>query len=95
VKVSFNRLADQELVAAARELAGAANLGSAFLDEYEAWEAQIKAQPRSCPEIAPGIRRGYLSRFKYHVTYQIRGQTIRILYIRSARMAPLTSFRRT
>jgi hypothetical protein len=95
VKVSFNRLADQELVAAARELADAANLGAAFLDEYEAWEAQIKAHPLSCPEIAPGIRRGYLSRFKYHVTYQVRGQTIRILYIRYARKAPLTAFRRT
>jgi hypothetical protein len=95
VKVSFNRLAEQELVASARELADAANLGAALLDEYEAWEAQIKAHPLSCPEIAPGIRRGYLSRFKYHVTYQVRGQTIRILYIRYARKAPLTTFRRT
>jgi hypothetical protein len=35
VKVSFNRLAEQELIAAARELAAAANMGGAFLDEYE------------------------------------------------------------
>ena len=95
MKVSFNRLADQELVAAARKLADAAHLGAAFLDEYEAWERQVKDHPLSCPEIAPGIRRGYLSRFKYHVTYQIRGQTIRILYIRDARQAPLIAFRRT
>lgn len=93
--VSFNRSAGQELVAAATKLAEVANLGGAFLNEYEAWEAQIKQHPHSCPEIAPDIRRGYLPRFKYHVTYTIRGQSIRILYIRYARQAPLTSFRRT
>jgi hypothetical protein len=95
VRVSFNRHAGQELIDAARKLAEVANLGGAFLDEYEAWEAQIKRHPLSCPEIAPGIRRGYLSRFKYHVTYTIRGQSIRILYVRSARQAPLAAFRRT
>ena len=94
MKVSFNRLAEQELIAAARELAAVANLGAAFLDEYEAWEAQVKEHPFSCPEIAPGIRRGYLSRFKYHVTYQVRAQRIRILYVRYARKAPLAAFRR-
>ena len=93
--VSFNRSAGQELIAAARKLADVANLGGAFLDEYEAWEAQIKKHPLSCPEIASGIRRGYLSRFKYHVTYTVRGQSIRILYVLYARQAPLTSFRRT
>jgi hypothetical protein len=95
VTVSFNRSAGQELIAAARKLAEVANLGGALLDEYEAWEAQIKKLPLSCPEIASGIRRGYLPRFKYHVTYTIRGQSIRILYVRDARQAPLTSFRRT
>jgi hypothetical protein len=95
MKVSFNRLAAQELIGAARKLADAANLGAAFLDEYETWEAQVKEYPLSCPEIATGIRRGYLRRFKYHVTYQVRDQTIRILYIRDARQAPLTGFRRT
>jgi hypothetical protein len=95
VKVSFNRSAGQELIEAARKLAEAANLGEAFLEEYEAWEAQIKRHPLSCPEIASGIRRGYLPRFKYHVTYTIRGQSIRILYVRYARQAPLTSFKRT
>jgi hypothetical protein len=37
----------------------------------------------------------YLPRFKYHVTYTIRGQSIRIFYVRYARKAPLTSFGRT
>jgi hypothetical protein len=59
VRVSFNRLAELELIAAARKLAEVANLGGAFLDEYEAWEAQIRQHPLSCPEIATGIRRGY------------------------------------
>jgi hypothetical protein len=95
VNVSFNRFAEQELIAAARHLATAANLGGAFLDEYEAWEVRIKRHPLSCPEIAQNIRRGYLPRFKYHVTYTIHGKSIRILYIRYARMAPLTAFRRT
>jgi hypothetical protein len=93
--VSFNRLAELELIAAARKLAEVANLGGAFLDEYEAWEAQIRQHPLSCPEIATGIRRGYLRRFKYHVTDTIRGQSIRILYIRYARQVPLTAFKRT
>jgi len=95
VRVSFNRLAEQELISAAKRLSEAANLGGAFLDEYETWEAQVRQHPLSCPEIASGIRRGYLSRFKYHVTYTIRGQSIRILYVRYARQVPLTSFRRT
>lgn len=95
MNVSFNRLAEQELIAAARHLAAAANLGGAFLDEYETWEGRIRQHPFSCPEIAPNIRRGYLPRFKYHVTYTIRGKSIRILYIRYAKMAPLITFRRT
>jgi hypothetical protein len=53
VKVSFNRLAEQELVAAARELTDAANLGAAFLDEYEAWETQVKQHPLSCLKSRP------------------------------------------
>jgi hypothetical protein len=95
VTVSFNRLAEQELIAAARHLADVANLGDAFLDEYEAWEARIVRHPRSCPEIASRIRRGYLPRFKYHVTYSVRGKSLRILYLRSAKMAPLAAIRRT
>ena len=54
----------------------AGSLGAAFLDEYEAWEKQVRAFPRSCPEIAPGIRSGFLPRFKFHITYQLRGDTI-------------------
>ena len=95
MRVSFNRYANQELIEAARKLAEVANLGEAFLDEYEAWEAQIRRHPLSCPEIASGIRRGYLPRFKYHVTYTIRGQSIRILYVRYARQAPLVDIERT
>lgn len=93
--VTFNRLAEQELIAAARHLADTSNLGDAFLDEYEAWEARIVRHPLSCPEIVPGIRRGYLRRFKYHVTYAVRGKFLRILYLRYARMAPLAEIRRT
>ena len=37
MKVSFKRLAEQELIAAARYLDAEAGLGGAFLDEYEAW----------------------------------------------------------
>jgi len=48
VNVSFHRLAELELIAAARQLATTANLGVAFLDEYEAWEARIKRHPFSC-----------------------------------------------
>lgn len=95
MKVSFNRLAEQELTAAALQLETEAHLGAAFLDEYQAWEKQVQAFPRSCPEIAPGIRAGFLPRFKFHVTYQLRGDTIRILYLRSARQAPLKLRNRT
>ncbi len=66
MKVSFNRFAERELIAAARYLQSEASLGREFLDEYEAWEARVRRFPKSCPEIAPGIHCGYLARFKYH-----------------------------
>lgn len=94
MKVSFNRLAEQELIAAARYLHAEANLGRAFLKEYEAWESRVARFPESCPEIAPGIRCGYLKRFKYHITYAVRGDTLRILYVRSARREPLQEWPR-
>ena len=94
MRATFNRLAVQELVEAACYLHVEANLGGAFLDEYEAWEARVLRFPKSCPEIAPGIRCGFLQRFKYHVTYTIRGDTLRILYVRHARQAPLKTWPR-
>ena len=95
MKVTFNRLAMDELIAAARDLDLKAKLGQAFLDEYEQWEAQVKRFSHSCPEIAPGIRCGYLKRFKYHVTYRVCTDAIRILYVRYARRAPLKHWGRT
>lgn len=95
MNVSFNRLAGEELIAAARYLDHEAGLGSAFLDEYEAWEAKIKQFPDACPELSPNLRCGYLKRFKYHVTYLVRGDTIRILYIRHARQERLKKWPRT
>lgn len=95
MKATFNRLAMNELIAAARQLDLAAKLGHAFLDEYETWESQVKRFPLSCPEIAPGIRCGYLKRFKYHVTYRVCTDAIRILYVRYARRAPLKHWVRT
>ena len=89
MKVSFNRWAEAELIAAARHLEQERRLGAELLEEYESWETKVRQFPESCPEIAPGIRCGYLKRFKYHVTYAIRGDAIRILYVRSARQAPL------
>ncbi|MBC7368994.1 MAG: hypothetical protein H7343_19655 [Undibacterium sp.] len=94
MKVGFNRLAEGELIAAAQYLETEARLGGAFLDVYETWETQVKRFPESCPEIAQGIRCGYLKRFKYHVTYMVRGETIRILYVRSARQASLSAWPR-
>ena len=94
MKASFNRLAGQELIAAARYLQTEAGLGGAFLDEYETWEARALRFPESCPEIAPGIRCGFLKRFKYHITYTVRGDNLRILYVRHARQAPLRNWLR-
>lgn len=95
MKASFHRLAEAELIAATRNLEAEAKLGHAFLDEYENWELQIRRFPLSCPEIAPDIRCGYLKRFKYHITYRVRAEAIRILYVRHARQAPLRQFGRT
>ena len=95
MKVSFNRLAMDELIAAARDLDLKAKLGHAFLEEYEKWEAQVKQFPNSCPEIAPSIRCAYLKRFKYHVTYRVSNDTIRILYVRYAGREPLKQWART
>ena len=94
MKAAFHRLAEAELLAAARNLAAEAKLGHAFLEEYENWELQIRRFPLACPEIAPGIRCGYLKRFKYHVTYRVLSDSIRILYVRHARQAPLSHFGR-
>ncbi len=94
MKVSFNRQAEAELISAARYLESERRLGGAFLDEYEAFQKQVSLFPESCPEIAPGIRCGYLSQFRYHVTYTIREEVIRILYVRSARQIPLRSWPR-
>lgn len=94
MKVSFNRLAEQELIAAARYLHTEAGLGRAFLEEYQVWEARTRRFPEACPEIAPGIRCGFLPRFKYHVTYTIRAGALRILHVRSARRAPLSNWPR-
>jgi len=49
MKVSFNRLAAQELIGAARKLADAANLGAAFLDEYETWKPRLRSIPFPAP----------------------------------------------
>ena len=94
MRVTFQRLAEAELIAAARDLNAKAKLGNAFLGEYENWEIQIRRFPLACPEIAPGIHCGYLKRFKYHVTYRVLPDAIRILYVRSARQAPLKHFGR-
>ena len=94
MRATFNRLAAQELVAAAQYLQAEAHLGGAVLDEYEAWETRVLRFPGSSPEIAPGIRCGFLKRFKDHVTYTLRGDTLRILYVRHARQEPLTSWSR-
>ena len=94
MRVTFNQLAAQELVDAARYLHAEANLGGAFLDEYESWEARVIRFPKSCPEIASGIRSGFLKRFKDHVTYTIRGDTLRILYVRHACQEPLKTWTR-
>lgn len=89
MKVTFNRLAEAELITAARFLEEERGLGAEFLDEYQSWEKRVRDFPESCAEIAPGIRCGYLARFKYHVTYALTEGAIRILYIRSARRKPL------
>jgi hypothetical protein len=89
MRVSFNRLAEAELIAAARYFEAESKMGAAFLDEYTAWEKRVRVFPESCPEIAPGIRCAYLTRFKYHVTYRVREESLRILYVRSARRASL------
>jgi hypothetical protein len=94
LKASFNRLAEAELIAAARYLQAEAGLGREFLEEYLAWERRTCRFPASCPEIVPGIRCGYLPRYKYHVTYTIRGDILRILYVRSARQEPLSDLPR-
>ena len=94
MRVTFHRLAAQELVAAAQYFDTQAGLGRRFLEEYVAWEKKVSRFPEFCPEIAPDIRCGFLKRFKYHVTYTVRTDNIRILYVRHARQAPLKNWKR-
>jgi hypothetical protein len=86
MKVRFHPLAEHELTAAALFLEKEAELGGAFLDAYEAWEAQIREHPESCPEIGMGVRKGILKRFRYLIGYKIKGtgraKYIRVLYVR-------------
>lgn len=51
MKVSFNRLAEAELIAAVRYLQTEAGFGREFLHEYEVWEARTRRFPASGPEI--------------------------------------------
>jgi len=74
MKVRFHPLAEKELVSAALYLQNKAQLGDPFLDEFERWTAQIKANPESCPEIGLGIRKGIINRFHYLVAYKIKGE---------------------
>lgn len=55
MKVSFNRLAEQELIAAALQFEAEAHLGAAFLDEYQAWEKQVRAFPVHVPKSLPAF----------------------------------------
>jgi plasmid stabilization system protein ParE len=87
VKVVLHRRAREELIAAAPYLEEAAGLGAALLDEFDAWQRQVRKFPQSGPLIGPQIRKGILLRFNYVIAYEVRPDEIRVLYLRHAKQA--------
>lgn len=88
-KISFHRLAEQELTDAAQYYGSERHgLGAAFLDEIERCVRFILSNPRAAPILKGSIRRRLVRRFPYGVLYSIKPDEIRILAIMNLKRRP-------
>ena len=89
MKVEFNPLANDELVAAhAYYESRLVGLGDDFVAEVSRGLRTIDAMPNSWQAIRPGTRRFLLDRFPYGLVYQVRDDTIRVMAVAHLRRRP-------
>jgi plasmid stabilization system protein ParE len=90
VKVRLARVAEQELVEAARHYAqrGGLALGEAFIGEFERCSALLAERPGLGAPFRGTIRRLPMRRFPYSLFYDVRSATLRILAIAHQRRRP-------
>ena len=89
-RVSFHRLAKQELKEAARYYdSESPGLGPEFLKEIEHCMQSILDYPEAAPILAGEVRRRLTRRFPYAVLYSIKPTRIRVLAVMHLRRRPM------
>jgi plasmid stabilization system protein ParE len=90
VKISIAPLAEQELVEGARFYAreAGAQLGSAFIAEFERSAALLQEQPRLGAIWHRSVRRLPLHRFPYSIVYVLGESEIRVIAVAHQRRMP-------
>lgn len=88
-RASYHRLAEQELVEAARWYEQESpRLGAAFALEIERCVAAILDQPLAGKLVDAEVRRRLVRRFPYAMLYRITGEGIRILAVMNLHRHP-------
>jgi plasmid stabilization system protein ParE len=88
-RASYHRLAEQELIEAARWYERESpRLAAAFALEIERCVAAILYQPMAGRSIDTEVRRRLVRRFPYAILYRITGEGIRILAVMNLHRHP-------
>ena len=89
MNVSFNRLAERELIEAAQYYGlESSRLSAAFLAEVEICCAAVTEHPEVGSCVLGNIRRRLVRRFPYAVIYTIRPGLIRVLAVMNLKRRP-------
>ena len=89
-KISFHRLAEQELNDASLDYEGkSSGLGGAFLDAIEQTLGSLQEHPRAAREVSEAVRRKSVHRFPYSILYSVRDDEIRVLAVAHDMRRPL------
>jgi plasmid stabilization system protein ParE len=82
VRVTFNELAERELIDAAQYYERAQpGLGTAFIEEVRRCSAAVAEYPHSDTVVLGNIRRRLCQRFPYGLLYTVAGDELRILAV--------------
>jgi toxin ParE2 len=94
--VRYHELARKEVIEATTHYARERmELGEEFLNEIDAAETRIAANPLLCEQVGPGIRRYLLDRFPFGIYFRMpNAGTIRIIVVRHHRRHPGLGMRR-
>lgn len=88
-RASYHRLAEQELLEAARYYEReSAGLGAALILEAERCVEAILDQPTAGRLVVAEVRRRLVHRFPYAILYRVTGEGIRILAVMNLRRRP-------